>query len=169
MQEERERMQYELIKQAVLREWEQVEGDKKDKIIDTLISKPKSSEEQSYDFVTGYVKCVEKMNMASPALEDLESHSKQSKSSWSRRLNDPIFLAKLKEEIKKKQSNKYSKKKESKDRWQIAERVIDEKISSLPQLKDALSKKKIQYNDEIKTKSPYDDLKDTYDDSINEQ
>jgi len=169
-EKERERMQYEIIKQTVLRDWERIEKEneieRRDKIINVLISKPKSSEEQSYNFLLGYVKCVEKMNMASPALEDLEKQSNQSKSSWSRRLTDPIFLVSLKKEFKKKQSKKYSKTDDSKNRWKLAEQAIDEKINCLRLEKDALSKKTVQYDNGKKATSPYEDLKDEYNESI---
>ncbi len=133
--------------------------------VDVLTIKTKDSEGQGFDFVQGYIACVEQLKMSSPALEDLENASKQSKATWSRRLNDPLFLGNLKKELKKKQSNTFSKKAETKAQWLLIEQSIDEKISLLPQLKDALNKKTVQYNDGRKI-NPLDDLGDVYSESI---
>jgi len=130
-----------------------------------LISKTKGFEEQNYDFVQGYIESIKSLKMSSPTLEDLEKVSKQSKASWSRRFTDPLFLGHLKKELGKMQSNTFSKKTETKKQWRLAEQAIDEKIISLPQLKDALNKKTTQFNDNIK-QSPHDDLGDAYNESI---
>lgn len=116
-----------------------------------------------------YFEAIDKLKISTPTAQELEDVTGLTKSTWNRYLSDPISLAELRKKAQKMQSYIFSKSDESKDKWKAIENIIDEKIDKVAYSKDAMSKKKVEYNDNKRQRNNSDVYADLDDVIIEEQ
>lgn len=113
-----------------------------------------------------YIKTIEQLHISNPTLNDLKSNTLIPRATWDRYLRDAHFLSELSKAIKKKMGWRHSKTKQKKTLWNDAQANINDKIDSFVKRGDALNKRAVPYNDNIKSKSSFDDIDDAYKESI---
>jgi len=81
-------------------------------------------------YILRYIDTVKKLNFSEPTFKELEEATGVSVSTWRRRFKDVPWMAALLGELRKRQSQKYSKTPEAKELMEYAASFIENKIRS---------------------------------------
>lgn len=83
------------------------------------------------DLVANYVEVIRSGKGVTPTANDLEEATGWPAARWRNQFLDPIFVSQLKEALHKRQSRKYSKRPETKKKWQVAEAYVDTLVDKI--------------------------------------
>jgi hypothetical protein len=112
-----------------------------------------------------YISILEKRKVSTLNPKELEEVSGISSSKWNRLFKDAIFIGALLKALKKKKSS--AKTKVKKQEWQQRISEAESLIDKIPQMKDALSRKNVPYNDNIRQQDTYADIEEVRNEEVN--